>query len=343
MKRTLMRTLQGLGIFFGGLFALFLLLAVSILIQIPSKAKIRGCITTELYKVKLCPGSKNYVPLKQISPYLQKAVVLTEDSAFFTHHGFDFQEIQKSFEKNLETGRFARGGSTISQQLAKNMFLSAEKTIQRKILEAVITIQIEKTLSKNEILERYLNVVEFGPKIYGVKAAADFYFKKAPAKLDVIESAFLAFLLPSPQKYSVSFYKKQLTPFARKRLSEIIDRLHQYQRISYDEHTIASYRLNGFLSGSESHAPPADLDLDAPEEEGFDDLLLQPFGDSPNRQMGQSESDRQQYAEPDQQPNLEPVNEEATDDLDGVSEGGEINNRLEEDVQLIDGEEGSGE
>ncbi|MEZ0391947.1 MAG: transglycosylase domain-containing protein [Pseudobdellovibrionaceae bacterium] len=221
------------------------------LAQIPSDKKIRGCMTTNLYKVYLCPGSESYTRISNISQSLQKAVVLTEDSSFWTHQGFDLQEMQNSLKANLEKGRYARGGSTITQQLAKNLFLSKEKTLTRKLLEAVITVRLEKTLSKKEILERYLNVVQFGKDIFGIKKAAQFYFNKTPANLSIVESAFLTFLLPSPEVYSQSFYKKRLTAFAQNRLSTIIDRLYQYNRISEDEYVTAKADLEYFLTGKE--------------------------------------------------------------------------------------------
>lgn len=259
---------KGVFLFLAFLATFFLFLAVIVMSQIPSRETIRGCMTTVLFEVELCPGGKNYVPIKKISKNLQQAVIVTEDSAFFDHRGFDFTEIQRSFEKNLEKGRFARGGSTISQQLAKNMFLSSEKSLQRKIMEAIITVQLEKHLSKNEILERYLNVVQFGPKLYGVKDAAQFYFKKSPSELDLIESAWLAYLLPSPDKYSVSFFKKQLTPFARKRLRQIVTNMYRFHRASEDQYRTALGRLDHFLVGGAAVDIPDGLDLDAPEDDG---------------------------------------------------------------------------
>lgn len=274
----------------------------SIYRQIPSKEKVRGCITTEMYHVNLCPGSKDYVALKNISKHLQQAIVLTEDSAFWDHKGFDFQEIQNSFEKNLEQGRFARGGSTITQQLAKNMFLSADKSLQRKILEAIITMKIEKSLNKKEILERYLNVVQFGKDIFGVKKAAQFYFKKSPADLDVIESAFLAFLLPSPEKYSVSYYKKTLTPFAQQRLQQIANNLYRYGRIEADDYRYAMARMHVFLTGGTVAPAPEGLDLNAPEEsfEGeLEDLLLEPESHTADRPAGEKKSEDNQDSQMD--------------------------------------------
>lgn len=236
-----------------------------LLSKIPSDKEIKGCLVTELYKVNLCPGSNTYVPLSKISTSMQRSVILTEDGSFWQHNGFDLQEMQNSLKKNLEAGRFARGGSTITQQLAKNMFLSKEKTLSRKLIEAIITVRIEKTLSKKEILERYLNVVQFGKDIFGIKQAAQFYFKKTPSELNVLESAFFAFLLPSPEVYSKSFYRKKLTPFAEKRLSEILDRMYKYNNISDEEYVHSRSQLAYFLTGED---PPAvDPTIDQVEEE----------------------------------------------------------------------------
>ncbi|MBC7372310.1 MAG: monofunctional biosynthetic peptidoglycan transglycosylase [Bdellovibrionaceae bacterium] len=236
-----------------GIFSLLVFGAVAaaagyMYMQIPSEKQIKGCMVTTMYQVNLCPGSKDYVPLKQISKYVQQAIVLTEDSSFFDHDGFDWKSIEENAKKNLEKGVYAKGGSTISQQLAKNLFLYKDKTLIRKGLEALITQKIEKTLSKKEILERYLNVVEFGNEVYGVKQAAIFYFKKSPASLTIVESAFLAMVLPNPKKYSQSYFKKELTPFAHKRLKKIVGDMHQYGRINDEEFDLASNQIAGFFS-----------------------------------------------------------------------------------------------
>lgn len=270
----------GFGLFLGlqtlslgirvGLFFLVLFFVVILwgFLQIPTGNEIRGCQTTKMFKVYLCPGSGSYTRLNHISNYLQKSVVLSEDSRFWNHQGFDIEEMQNSFKANMERGKYARGGSTITQQLAKNLFLSKEKSLTRKVLEAIITVRIERTLSKKEILERYLNVVQFGKDIFGVKQAAQFYFKKSPENLDVLESAFLTLLLPSPEIYSKSFYKRSLTAFAEKRLNQIIDRLYQYERITEPEYLTAKSELEYFLTGKE--APVIDPELDMLMEEDVD-------------------------------------------------------------------------
>jgi monofunctional biosynthetic peptidoglycan transglycosylase len=220
-----------------------------IFFQFPSQSKIKGCLVTSMHKVDLCPKSGNYARLNQISQNLQKAIILTEDSAFYSHNGFDFQELEKSFKTNLEKGKFARGGSTITQQLAKNLFLTKEKTLTRKIKEALITIQLEKTLTKKEILEKYLNVVQFGKNLYGIKPASQFYFKKSPSELTVLESAFLAFLLPNPEVYSKSYFKGRLTPFAKNRINQIVERLYQYKQLDEESYVTALANIDYFLTG----------------------------------------------------------------------------------------------
>ncbi|MFN8845792.1 MAG: monofunctional biosynthetic peptidoglycan transglycosylase [Bdellovibrionales bacterium] len=216
--------------------------------QIPSEKEIRGCIVTQMFQVNLCPKNTSYVRLKDISTHLQKSVVLTEDSLFWQHQGFDWDSIKKNYEENKKAGRYRRGGSTISQQLAKNMFLTSEKTLIRKMLEALITIRIERYLTKKEILERYLNVIEFGKNIYGIKQASQHYFKKHPSQLSIVESAFLVMLLPNPKKYSASFYRKELTPFAAKRIRQIINNLYQFQRISEEQYSMALVDLETFFT-----------------------------------------------------------------------------------------------
>ena len=227
---------------------------------------------TRMYKVTLCPGTSNYIPLNQISKFMQKAVVLTEDSRFFEHKGFDWESIEKSAKENLAKGKIKRGGSTITQQLAKNLYLTKDKSMVRKLAEAFITIQIERHLTKKEILEKYLNVIEFGQDIYGIKAAARHYFDKTPAQLDVIESAFLAMLLPNPIKYSRSFKSKQLTPFAYSRVKTIIENLYQYNRITEADYVSARQRLEFFLSKDEKEK------LEAKSAEQLQEELLMDEG-----------------------------------------------------------------
>ncbi len=136
--------------------------------------------------------------LGQISSNLQKAVVVSEDSTFWTHGGFDWAGIQVAFNRNVAEGRLSAGGSTISQQLAKNLYFSPKKSLVRKAQEAIVTWRLERALEKKRILEIYLNVVEWGDGIYGAEAAARHYFKTSAARLSRRQAATLAAMLPNP-------------------------------------------------------------------------------------------------------------------------------------------------
>lgn len=145
---------------------------------------------------------QTWVPLKKISPYLIKAVLIAEDDKFYKHSGFDLEAIEKALEKNLKEGRIKYGGSTISQQTAKNLFLSPSRNPIRKIQEAILTYRLEKALTKRRILEIYLNIAEWGPGIFGIEEAAKFYYHKSASALTPWESARLAAVLPNPLKYN---------------------------------------------------------------------------------------------------------------------------------------------
>ncbi len=246
-----MKMARSLFFIFALVFMLFLGFVIRVYLLIPDRKDLMSCFTTKMYNVYLCRQSKNYVSLSQISKVMQKTVVLTEDSSFFEHKGFDWESIEKSAKENIEGGKYKRGGSTISQQLAKNLYLTKDKTMIRKVVEAFITNQIEKHLTKKEILEKYLNVVEFGKDLYGIKPAALYYFKKSPSQLDAVESAFLAMLLPSPIKYSRSFYAKKLSPFVFNRIKRIIYDLYHYDRITEEQYSDAKQKLRGFFSTPE--------------------------------------------------------------------------------------------
>ena len=170
----------------------------------------RAPVTTafiERYKVReRAAGRRPQVTLAwtdyaRISPNLKRAVLVAEDINFFSHHGFDWGEIKTAFEESLGERDTARGASTITQQLVKNLWLSPGRNPLRKAKEALLTWQVERTLPKRRILELYLNVVEFGPGIYGVGRASERYFGKPPADLGEEESALLAASLPRPRAW----------------------------------------------------------------------------------------------------------------------------------------------
>ena len=146
--------------------------------------------------------NRQVVPLSHISQHLQKAVIATEDPNFYRHHGLDFHGILRATVKNIIYGRIVEGGSSITQQLARNLFLTRRKTIARKFAELVLALQIERFYTKEEILELYLNQVYFGHNAYGVESAANLYYGKGAADLDLAESAILAGLIRGPELYS---------------------------------------------------------------------------------------------------------------------------------------------
>ena len=143
-----------------------------------------------------------WVPLSNISPYLIKAVLIAEDDKFWRHEGFDYEAIRKAIERDLKAKRLKFGGSTLSQQLARNLYLSPEKSLLRKMSEALVTWRMEKVLSKRRILELYLNVVEWGEGIFGIEAASRHYYGKPSSQLTPFEATRLAAILPSPKRYN---------------------------------------------------------------------------------------------------------------------------------------------
>jgi monofunctional glycosyltransferase len=158
---------------------------------------------------------KQWAHLSRISSYLIKAVIIAEDDKFWSHRGFDIDAIQKALEKDLQQGKFKLGGSTISQQLVKNLYLSPEKSLLRKFKEALITWRMERTLSKRRILELYLNVVEWGEGIFGAEAASMHYFGKPASALGPEEAARLAAVLPNPRRFKADSESRYVEKRAR--------------------------------------------------------------------------------------------------------------------------------
>ncbi|ESU23734.1 penicillin-binding protein [Flavobacterium enshiense DK69] len=152
-------------------------------------------------------GNPNYTPLDQISPYLEKAVLTNEDPSFRRHHGFINEAFKQSIVKNIRTKKFARGASTISMQLVKNVFLTREKTLSRKLEEILLVYVLEnnRIATKSRMLEVYFNVIEWGPNVYGIGEAAHFYFQKSPSDLTLNECLYLASIVPKPKKFMWQF------------------------------------------------------------------------------------------------------------------------------------------
>lgn len=164
---------------------------------------------------------RRWVPYERISNNLKRAVVAAEDAKFLDHEGFDWEAIQKALERNEKRGRIVGGASTISQQLAKNMFLSGERSWLRKGQEAIITWMMERTLSKRRILELYLNVAEWGEGVFGAEAAARHHFGVPASALTREQAAWLAVILPSPRRYA----RGRTTPYLAARVATIAARM----------------------------------------------------------------------------------------------------------------------
>jgi monofunctional biosynthetic peptidoglycan transglycosylase len=167
-----------------------------------------------------------WVDYSRISTNLKQAVIASEDSKFVDHEGFDWEGIQKAYEKNLKKGKIVAGGSTISQQLAKNLFLSTKRTPWRKGEEALITVMLENILSKQRILEIYLNIIEWGNGVFGAEAASRHYYKTSAAKLSSGQAARLAAMIPNPRFYDAHkstnyLNRRTATIQARMRFAEV--------------------------------------------------------------------------------------------------------------------------
>ena len=166
-----------------------------------------------------------WVPYERISIHLKRALIAAEDARFLDHDGFDWEAIQSAYEKNLRKGKVVAGGSTISQQLAKNLFLSGRRTPWRKAEEALITLMIENVMSKRRIFEIYLNVIEWGDGVFGAQAAAHYYYGTSAANLGPEQAARLAAMVPKPRFYD----RVRETPLLERRTAIILDRMYQVQ------------------------------------------------------------------------------------------------------------------
>ncbi|MDH4226903.1 MAG: monofunctional biosynthetic peptidoglycan transglycosylase [Deltaproteobacteria bacterium] len=168
-------------------------------------------------------GTKNpsWTPIDNVPQNLITAIIQSEDISFYSHHGFDFSEIWDAIKTDIEEMSYVRGASTISMQLVKNLYLTREKSMGRKIKEAYLVVKMEKAISKKRIMELYLNIVEWGPGVYGVKEASAYYFGKTPSELTLDEAAVLAVILPNPVYYNP--YKRP--KYAEKKKVQILERM----------------------------------------------------------------------------------------------------------------------
>ncbi|MEJ2634871.1 MAG: monofunctional biosynthetic peptidoglycan transglycosylase [Calditrichia bacterium] len=186
----------------------------------------------------------NWLSIKNIPDLMRKSVIVSEDASFWIHEGIDWHEVEESFKKNLSRGKFLRGGSTITQQLAKNLYLSPTKSIRRKLREWIIAKKLEKDLTKTRILELYLNVIQWGKDIYGIKAASAYYFGKTPENLSLNEMIRLAAVLPNP----VRMHPNRVNHSVFWRSNVILRRLWRFGFISESEYEQNSAVLDSLYS-----------------------------------------------------------------------------------------------
>jgi monofunctional biosynthetic peptidoglycan transglycosylase len=185
---------------------------------------------------------QRWLPLSRISPWLQRAVVNSEDARFWEHDGLDAVETEEALRKAIDRGKLGRGASTITQQLAKNLWLSEDRSLWRKAKEVILARRLEK-LGKGRILELYLNVAEWGPGIYGAEAAANTWFRKPAAELTPEESAVLASMLPAPRARNPRKPSLKL----RSRAREVLDLYEMYDQLSPEDLESARSRLSRLL------------------------------------------------------------------------------------------------
>jgi monofunctional glycosyltransferase len=200
---------------------------------------------------KLASLRRSWVPLGAIPDLLQKTVLVSEDASFYQHNGVDWHEVREAFKKNFQEGRVVRGASTITQQLAKNLFLSERRSLLRKVREWILTRRLESSLGKTRILDLYFNCIEYGPGIFGIGRAAGVYFAKTPADLEVDEMVRLVAAIPAPLKTSPTRPSKGL----EFRALNILKRLYRFGYITEQTFYRNQERLTAFFSAAHPAAP----------------------------------------------------------------------------------------
>jgi hypothetical protein len=209
----------------------------------------------EWMTVHIGPESPDFVPLWDVSEHVARAFMTREDSGFRSHKGFIVREFRTALIRNLEHGRrhdkpivFRFGASSITMQTMKNVFLHREKTLSRKFQELFLTWYVETQLTKDRILEIYVNVIEYGPGLYGLKPAAETYFGKHPRYLNPVEASFLASLLPAPRRHYLQFCRDELTRATERKLTQTIELMYQRNRLTEEDYMGALLTPLGFSS-----------------------------------------------------------------------------------------------
>ena len=181
------------------------------------------------------PRSPDFVAISDLPPHVVRAVTASEDAGFYGHEGFDFEELRNAVAQGAEQGRLVRGGSTITQQLAKNLYLSREKTFVRKVREAVVTVALEASVPKQRLLEIYLNVAEWGPRIWGIGPAARHWFGKDARDLTPKEAAFLASIIPGPIRYHAMYDRGFPTDRWEAHVNDLLFKMEEQGALSEDQ------------------------------------------------------------------------------------------------------------
>jgi hypothetical protein len=214
-------------------------------VEVPEAPGGSGDGDTETLSLVVGPDNPDFVPYDQISPYLVSSILTTEDNGFFKHRGWVTSEFKSALRRNLERGGFRLGASSITMQMVKNVLLSQEKTLSRKLQELFLVWYIEQILPKERILELYFNAIEFGPRIYGIGAATRHYFGKRPAELTPLEAAFFSSILPSPKRRYVQYCHGALSATWDKYVRRILSKVHERGRITDDEY--AAWSVQPFV------------------------------------------------------------------------------------------------
>ncbi len=197
------------------------------------------------------PENPDFVPIWDVSPFLIKSLTTTEDGRFYKHHGFINSEFKSALIKDLKAGYFRYGASSISMQMVKNVMLYREKTLSRKLQELFLTWYVETQLSKDRILEIYLNAIEFGPGIYGIGAAARHYFGKEARDINPVEAAFFSSILPNPKKRYKQYCSDKLWTATEHKIQRILALMHKRERITDDEYAVAQATPLVFYHGED--------------------------------------------------------------------------------------------
>lgn len=210
-----------------------------------------------VFEMETGPGSAAWTPIELISPFMTQAVIAHEDGRFLSHHGFAEPEIAHALARNLEAKAFRFGASTITMQLVKNLFLHRDKLLSRKVQEAFIVWYLEEHWDKRRILEMYLNIIEYGPAIYGIRNAALHYFGALPLDLTPAQCAFLASILPNPKGYHDQYEKRALSSSMKNRMGTFLQHMFSRQRIDQEALDFGLEELNDFRFYDPDKPPPA--------------------------------------------------------------------------------------